>query len=181
MVTRGLNWQQSGRILLRAVSNEWRCTVSTILVDNPTMQTKEEWLKFRFDGPGDNGKDVAVVSGYASYHQDQIRGSDESDYADVPYEVTLWVGPKWRELNDVSPTAHLAGFAAYEADEAQMTGMEIHECRWEFPDPNPTQQIRLIIKLVMMGGEHAYLTVLGYHLTARGWLMPNQDFEEIDS
>lgn len=48
-------------------------------------------------------------------------------------------------------------------------------------DPNPKQQIRLIVTVVMMGGEHAYLTVLGYHLTARGWIMPSQDFEEINS
>jgi hypothetical protein len=154
--------------------------VTTILVDNPSTQKKEEWLKFRAEAPSGQGQDVVVVSGYASYYQDQMSGSEENDYADVPYEITLWVGPKWRELNDVSPTAFLAGFQAYEADEAQMTGMEIQECHWEFPDPNPTQQIRLIVKAVMMGGEHAHMTVVGYHLTARGWLKPNQNFEEIN-
>lgn len=153
--------------------------MATILVDTPTTQVKEEWLKFRAEPPAGQGPDVAVVSGYAGYYQSQILGSSDSDYAGVQYELRLWVGPQWRDLNDVSPTAFVSGFRHMSSDEADMTGMELTECRWEFPDPNPTRQIRLIIKVLMMGGDDANLTGVGYHLTARGSLMPNQDFEEI--
>lgn len=155
--------------------------MSTILIENPTWLKKEEWLQFRGEAPADEGRDVVVVSGYANYSEANIIGSSDSDLLFIPYEMMLWVGPRWRELNDVSPTAFISGFRHYSSDEADMTGMEINECRWEFPDPNPTQQIRLIVKAYMFGGTDAYLTGLGYHLTARGWLMPNQDFEEINS
>jgi hypothetical protein len=67
VVNRGLNWQQSGRILVGAVSNEWRCTVTTILVENPSVQANEEWLKFRADAPAGQGRDVVVVSGYVTF------------------------------------------------------------------------------------------------------------------
>ena len=113
--------------------------MSTILIENPTWLKKEEWLQFRGEAPADEGRDVVVVSGYANYSEANIIGSSDSDLLFIPYEMMLWVGPRWRELNDVSPTAFISGFRHYSSDEADMTGMEINECRWEFPDPNPTQ------------------------------------------
>jgi hypothetical protein len=135
------------------------------LVDTPTVQAKEEWLKFRAQPISGQGQDVAVVSGSAGYYQDQLIGDPDSDITKVYYEVRLWVGPAWRKLNDVSPMAYVAGFAHLDSDTADMTGWEIENCQWEFPDPNPTKQIRLIIHLNQRGGNLASLTRIGYHLT----------------
>ena len=160
--------------------------MNVIEASPPSFVKEEEWLKFRVEPPAtpaNQGGDVVVVSGYAHYHNSQLQGSSDGDLVGVPYVVRLFVGPSWRDLNDVSPSAFIAGFRHYDSDEADMSGRELESCTWEWvggPD-NPDQQIRLIMSLYLFGGPSADVTVIGYHLTARGWLLtqPPQDFKEL--
>jgi hypothetical protein len=148
------------------------------LIDAPSSQEKEQWLKFLCEPIPEQGNHVVVVSGYANY--DTLKGSEDEDNEDVEYLLWIPAGPRWRDLNDVSPTAFIAGYVHYSSDEADNTGMSVVNCTWEFPD-TPERRIRLIVNVTIRGGDDAYLRKLGYHFTARGSLMPGQNFEEIVS
>jgi hypothetical protein len=160
--------------------------VSTIEPLPPQWMSDEEWLKFRADSPTGQGSDVVVVSGYAGYDyasQDtgRMQGGENSDFEMLNYDVRLFVGPRWRQVNDVSPIAFIAGYSHASSDEADATGMRLSTCTWawiEGPE-NPTQQIQLQMLVEVMGGPDAEVRAIGYHFTARGWLLPNQDFKEV--
>lgn len=147
------------------------------LIDHPDAKAKEEWLRFICEPMSEQGNHVAVISGYAEYSS-ALQGSPDEDNEDVEYLLWIDCGPRWREVNDVSPTAFIAGYLHFSSDEADNTGMDIRGCTWEFPD-TPSRQIRLIVDATVRGGDDARLRRVGYHATIRGSLMPNQDFQEI--
>ena len=157
--------------------------MNVILVGPPSHQ-KEEWLHFQVQPPQGQGPDVAVVSGYVDWDPESpMTGLSESDVNHAWYEARYFVGPRWRQINDVSPIAFIAGYSHYSSDEADSTGMRLLRCRWEWIEgpQNPKQQIQLVVTVMVAGGPDAHCRSLGYQLTARGWLLPDQDFKEIDS
>ena len=144
-----------------------------ILISQPAALAKEQWLHV---GLG-NTNDLVVVSGYAHYNADTIKGSEDNDMVAVDYVAEILVGPLWLRLIDVSPTVTIAGYESQEADEADLMWIRVKSCAWEFPE-NPPQKIRLIVSLDIGGGEQASITSLAYHLAARGLLAPGQNFNE---
>jgi hypothetical protein len=110
-----------------------------------------------------------------------MQGGEDSDFQMLDYDLRLFVGPRWRELNDCSPIAFIAGYSHNSSDTADATGMRLSTCTWAWiqgPE-NPTQQIQLQMLVEVMGGPDAVVRAVGYRLTARGWLAPHQDFKEI--
>jgi hypothetical protein len=68
-----------------------------IFPDQPPMP-QEHWLRFTAAGPaegeGSAGEDVVVVSGYKSYSDSLITGSDKSDSTALSHEALIHVGPR---------------------------------------------------------------------------------------
>ena len=79
------------------------------LVEKPDGFAVEEWLRISCEPIPEQGNHVVVVSGYAQYFS-ALKGSDDDDHTDVEYLLWIDCGPRWREVNDVSPTAFGAGY-----------------------------------------------------------------------
>ncbi len=150
-----------------------------MIFPQPEKQTAEHWVRFKAPGPAEGtnpaGDDVAVVSGYASYQNLLVTGSDESDETAVDHECHLFVGPRWRTVNGVSPTVTISGNSHFSSDGADATGWRVEDCKWDFPLPPPADgaKIKLTVFLHARGGTNFSVTGLAYHLTARGVLAPD--------
>jgi hypothetical protein len=96
-------------------------------------------------------------------------GSARGDRIWVTNQIHLVIGPDFNEVVDVSPTAAIAGYAFFNSDETDSTGIELEECRWDTVpvDGNASlERIRLKIKLRMCGGLQSTVTKISYHLVA---------------
>ena len=153
--------------------------MAPILIKQPVSQSREHLLRVNLAGTpgGDGAPDLVVVSGYAHYDL-ELSGSADDDMIQIAYVAEILVGPIWVRLVDVSPAVTIAGYANVEADEADMMLIRVTSCNWEFPVPPDPRRIRLIVNLVVGGGENAMISSLAYHLVARGVLEPNQVFDE---
>jgi hypothetical protein len=159
-----------------------------VVVDTPSSFNKEEMLHFAVPLVDGKGKDVVVVSGYVHYQSNWsldngatgvLVGSDDHDWKQNHYELRFFVGPSWRKLHDVSPIAFINEVMCGDIKDADALGVET--CTWEWvegPD-NPKHQIRLIVKCHIAGGPEAVIQSVGYHLTARGDVMPT-NFGELN-
>lgn len=159
------------------------------IITDQLPEPQEHWLRFTAEPPappvgeGVGGKDVVVVSGYKYYTDTVLTGSTESDSKANHYECHIYVGPKWRDLDGVSPVVTVSGFSHYNSDDAEDTGYGVDLCKWswEMPqDPSEGRRIMLIVFLHVRGGTDLSIRGFAYHLVARGSLMlgQTQDFED---
>jgi hypothetical protein len=128
-----------------------------------------------------------VVSGYANFYDKNFQNSngaplgpppltgdelDDNDEKWVSHVVHMVVGPKWRDVRDVSPIVGLAGFSFMDNDSADASGTEIQGCAWDtvgLPEEETNfEQIRLKVNLRLCGGDRYSVIKLGYHLVAVG-------------
>lgn len=166
-----------------------------IKITKPKSFAKEEALRYVAQIPIFTSKglkfgagDVVAVSGYASYDVGTITGkgesnSGEADFA-LDYEIHLEVGPKWREVRDVSPSVQIHAFYNPDSHETNSTGFGVSSCIPEVtgePASKP-DRIKLVVTMHARGGSKSSITGLAYHFVATGHLLPFQDayFDEFD-
>jgi hypothetical protein len=161
--------------------------VAKIFPDQLGIKPDEHWLRFTAEGPAEGegaaGKDVVVVSGYRYYTDGLLTGNPDSDSAPEYYECQIFVGPKWRGVNAVSPVVTVGGYSHFSSDTADVTGYRVEWCKWDFElgqSPAAGSQIRLKTYLHARGGADFSIRCLAYHLSARGILIPGQDQDFAD-
>jgi hypothetical protein len=147
---------------------------------------QEHWLRFTAPGPAEGegaaGEDVVVVSGYKSYSDSLITGSEKSDSTALSHEAHIHVGPRWRTVNGVSPIATVSTFSHYNSDTANDSGYGADACKWLFefePTQNPADGARILLKVFVhaRGGPDFSIRGLAYHLVVRGVLAKGQNQE----
>jgi hypothetical protein len=121
-------------------------------------------------------RDLVVVPGLANFTVGDIKGSDEDDGTTVEFRAEMFVGPLWRNLEDVSPQVSISGYRHDSPDTVDKVGHFVHECTWEFKTSPPPQRIKLIYRFSLWGGDDAIIDQLSYQLTAFGEMWPGQDF-----
>ena len=148
---------------------------------------QEHWLRFTAAGPAEGegaaGQDVVVVSGYKTYSDSLITGSEKSDSTALSHEALIHVGPRWRTVNGVSPIATVSAFSHYNSDTADDSGYGADACKWLFkfePTQDPTQGARILLRVFVhaRGGPDFSIRGIAYHLVARGVLVPDQTQEQ---
>ena len=143
---------------------------------------QEHWLRLT-EGPAEGEpvvEEVVVVSGYKSYTDSLITGSEKSDATAESHECQIRVGPKWRTVKGVSPIATVSAFSHYNSNDADDAGYGVDLCKWFFeieptPDPSLGAQILLKVFLHARGGPDFSIRGIAYHLVARGVLAQGQD------
>ena len=127
-----------------------------------------------------------VVSGYANFYEKDftnhwgapigspITGDvypNDDDKKWTSYSVHMVVGPKWRNVRDVSPIVHIAAFYFMDSDSADSSGTEILSCKWDtvgLSEGNRLGAYPFEVRLRLCGGKGYYINKLSYHLVAVG-------------
>jgi len=128
-----------------------------------------------------------VVSGFANFYDKNFHNDwgaplgppplsgdvdDDDDRKWISHTVHMVVGPKWRDVRDVSPAVYIAGFSFMDNDSADASGTEILGCTWDTvglaEGESDLERIRLKVNLRLCGGKLYCISKLGYHLVAVG-------------
>ena len=132
----------------------------------PAQYEKEHRLQFEAKAPSWT---FVVISGSVGGSLLFVGGDDENY---TTHEMELVVGPWWRDVQDVVPFVTVNGFDESNADEDDEMGWSIEQLTWDTvggtQGPNiDEERIRLKFK-ILLKGEEAHVTRIGYYLTAGG-------------
>jgi hypothetical protein len=126
---------------------------------------KEYRLQFASEKPSGI---VVVFSGSVQGFEPAIGGSDAS-FNNV--NVTILVGPYWRDVQEVVPFVTLNGVLNTNSDEDDALGWLISDLKWDTEggtgDFIDEERIRLKFTIALRG-EYTSSNRVGYYVTARG-------------
>jgi hypothetical protein len=91
----------------------------------------------------------------------------------------MHVGPLWRDIKDCAPMLVGAGYIFLDSDTADHSGFHVSHTAWSAVDVQGGKRIQIEGHLAIRGGTRFSLQQIAFHATAKGYLIPGQDFGEL--
>lgn len=153
-----------------------------LLIKAPDSIGSEHWLHLNLGGAGEGQEgnpDVVVMSGIAHYAEGTLIGHEDHDGWVVNYVVEMLVGPLWRRIIDCTPLLVGSGYIFLDSDTADHSGWHVNSTSWSVADVSGGKRIQLEGSLSIRGGTRFSLQQITFHATAKGYVIPGQDFGEL--
>ena len=128
------------------------------------------------------GRDAIVLSGYGVVKASNastavVKGPPfgfgldvESDDIFSKHDFDILVGPRWRDVVQVSASVSMAGIFSDDSDEVDRSLWNIEGCTWNEASASGAKRINLCVNLNTMGDGNGWIN-FAYHLVATGNLM----------
>jgi hypothetical protein len=141
--------------------------MSTLKEIAASMHEPEHRLKFRAQDPP---WDFVTVSGHVEINTLEVWGASDDDWTE--FEVHMWIGPWWQDVQECVPSVWIDTFDNADADEDDWQGYNVKQLKWatdgEGAPPN-SDEVRVRLEfIVRIMGESSYVRGLGYRASMGG-------------